>query len=98
MIESEPPRTVQDLAARVNLSPSYLQHLFKQHLGVCMTRLLTDQRLRKAASLLSQTDLSVKEIAHVVGYEHASSFVRAFQRRFAQTPRTYRLRASSGIC
>ena len=65
LIESGALLTVHDLAVKVNLSPSYLQHLFKEHVGVCM-------------------------IAFAVGYEHASSFVRAFQHRFAQTPRAYR--------
>jgi AraC family transcriptional regulator of arabinose operon len=91
MIESESEDTVQALALEVNLSSSRLQHLFKQQTGVCITQLLTEQRLRKAAHLLDASDLSVKEIAFDVGYEHASSFIRAFQRLFAQTPRDYRL-------
>jgi AraC-like DNA-binding protein len=94
MIESESSCTVQDLAATVNLSPSHLQHLFKQQMGVCMSQLFTEQRLQKAARLLAETDLSIKEVAYVIGYEHASSFVRAFQHHFKQTPRTYRRRAA----
>jgi len=92
LIESGALLTVHDLAVKVNLSPSYLQHLFKEHVGVCMTRLLAERRLQKAAHLLAESDMSIKQIAFAVGYEHASSFVRAFQHRFAQTPRTYRTR------
>lgn len=91
MIESDSLETVHDLALQVNLSPSHLQHLFKEQTGVCITQLLTEQRLRKAARLLQSSDLSVKEIAFAAGYEHASSFIRAFHRRFSQTPRDYRL-------
>jgi AraC-like DNA-binding protein len=58
---------------------------------MCITQLLTEQMLQKAAHLLHASDLSVKEIAFAVGYEHSSSFIRAFQRHFAQTPRDYRL-------
>lgn len=92
LIESGALLTVRDLAVKVNLSPSYLQHLFKEHVGVCMTRLLAERRLQKAARLLAESDMSIKQIAFAVGYEHASSFVRAFQHRFAQTPRAYRTR------
>ncbi len=92
MIESESLESVHDLALEVNLSASHLQHLFKEQTGVCITQLLSEQRLRKAARLLETGDLSVKEIAFAAGYEHASSFIRAFHRRFAQTPRDYRLR------
>ena len=93
LIESESPRTVQELAAKIHLSSSYLQHLFKRQVGFCITRLLTEQRLLKAAQLLAESDMSIKEVAYAAGYEHASSFIRAFQQRFNQTPRAYRLHA-----
>ncbi len=93
MIESEELNSVQALAVEVNLSSSHLQHLFKQQAGVCITELLTRQRLRKAAHHLEASDMSIKQIAYAVGYEHTSSFIRAFQRYFAQTPRAYRYRS-----
>jgi AraC-like DNA-binding protein len=52
--------------------------------------LLVESRLRNAARLLSTTEMEVKEIAYLVGYQHHSSFVRAFQRRFHQSPKQYR--------
>ncbi|HEY6329054.1 MAG TPA: helix-turn-helix transcriptional regulator, partial [Blastocatellia bacterium] len=58
--------------------------------GLRVSGLIGEQRLQKAASLLSSSDLAIKEIAHAVGYEHHSSFVRAFHRRFAQSPKYYR--------
>jgi two-component system response regulator YesN len=64
--------------------------LFKQETGVRLGRLLTEQRLQKAAELLVRTQLRVKEIAAAAGYGHASSFSRAFEQRFAQTPLVYR--------
>ena len=97
MIESEERSSVHALALGVNLSESHLQHLFKQQTGVCITELLTKQRLRKAARHLEAGDMSIKEIAYAVGYEHASSFVRAFRHYFAQTPRAYRYRSASGL-
>jgi two-component system, response regulator YesN len=51
---------------------------------------LTEERLRKAAALLLEGNLSVKEIAYVVGYKHPSSFIRAFDRFFGQAPNRYR--------
>ena len=54
-----------------------------------------DQRLQKAALLLTHTRLRIKEIAAFVGYEHTSSFTRAFERRFEQTPLAYRMAGRS---
>jgi AraC-like DNA-binding protein len=90
LIESESPRRISDLAAELNLSESRLQHLFKQITGLGLGQRLTEQRLQKAALLLTHSRLRIKEIAASVGYEHTSSFTRAFERRFAQTPLAYR--------
>lgn len=90
LIESEPARTIQELAAQFKLSHSHLQHLFKQQTGMQLGHLLLEQRLLRAAYLLENSTMSVKEIAYAVGYEHTSSFTRAFERRFTATPRSYR--------
>src|SRR5262249_40681874 len=86
-IEAGPPQSVRELAQAVNLSPTHLQRLFKQKMGVHISALLTEHRLTHAAHLLSSTEIEVSEIAHRAGYRHHSSFVRAFQRRFGQAPK-----------
>jgi len=93
MVESGPARTIRDLALEFNLSPSRLQRLFKHETGIPMGEWLSEQRLQRAALLLAKSYLSVKEIAHTVGYEHPSSFIRAFERRFTQPPAQYRRQA-----
>lgn len=90
LIESEPARSIQELAAEFKLSHSHLQHLFKQQTGMQLGHLLLEQRLLRAAYLLENSTMSVKEIAYMVGYEHTSSFTRAFERRFTVPPRNYR--------
>ena len=90
--------TMRDLALEFRLSPSYLQRLFKHQTGVSMGEWLNEQRLQKAAHLLANSYMSVKEIAHSIGYEHASSFIRAFERRFAQAPARYRKQTGYTKC
>ena len=90
MIESEPSSSIRDLASKVSLSSAHLQRLFKQETGAQLGSFIAERRLQKAAQLLTISNLSIKEIAHTVGYGHHSSFVRAFQRRFAQSPKHYR--------
>src|SRR5712691_6838886 len=72
MVESGTTFTIRDLALELNLSPSYLQRLFKHQTGVCIGEWLNEQRLQRAAQLLANSYMSVKEIAHTIGYEHAS--------------------------
>jgi AraC-like DNA-binding protein len=98
MVESGTTFTIRELALVFRLSPSYLQRLFKHQTGVCMGEWLSEQRLQRAAHLLTNSYMSVKEIAHTVGYEHVSSFIRAFERRFAQAPVRYRKQGDYTKC
>ncbi|SRR5258708_19072167 len=90
VLESTTPCSIHDLAVELKLSHSRLEHWFKQQTGVCLGHLLTEQRLRRAADLLEHSYMSVKEVASVVGYQHASSFVRAFEHFYGQSPGYYR--------
>jgi AraC-like DNA-binding protein len=98
LIESQPRLSVSELALEVHLTPAHLQRLFKRFSGVHISRLICEYRLQKAAHLLSSSELAIKEIAHAVGYEHHSSFVRAFYRRFAQSPKHYRRTGHDSPC
>jgi AraC-like DNA-binding protein len=89
-IEEGSLHSVGELARGVRLSPAHLQRLFKQETGVHISDLITERKLCTAAQLLATTEMEIKEVAYFVGYQHHSSFVRAFQRRFRQTPKEYR--------
>jgi transcriptional regulator GlxA family with amidase domain len=91
-LADDPATSVQELAMLVNLSSSRLGHLFKLQMGVDLSRFLVNERLDKAAELLQQTDLSIKEIAGRVGYHHSSSFDRGFQNKFGVPPVDFRRR------
>lgn len=98
MVESGATFSIRDLAIEINLSPSYLQRLFKHQTGVSMGEWLSEQRLQRAAHLLANSYMSVKEIAHTIGYQHPSSFIRAFERRFTQAPAHYRKQIDGTKC
>ena len=94
-LEDDPATSVRELANRVNLSCSRLGHLFKLQMGVALSDFLANERLKKAAELLRQTELSIKEIAVRVGYHHSSSFDRGFQNKFGAPPVDFRRRSRS---
>src|SRR5262249_34491361 len=62
IIEAEPARTVQELAKEVRLSPSHLQRLFKQHIGMRLSDLVAELKLQRAAALLANGDKPIKQI------------------------------------
>jgi AraC family transcriptional regulator of arabinose operon len=89
-LQDDPATSVQELATLVNLSSSRLGHLFRVQVGTDLDSFLRDARLEKAAELLQQTELSIKEIAGRVGYHHPSSFDRGFQHKFGVPPANFR--------
>jgi AraC-like DNA-binding protein len=91
-IHAKPERdwTVDLLAREAGLSRSRFAELFTARLGMPVARYLAEWRLQKARKLLSDTRLSVAEIAHRVGYESLPSFTRRFTRQFGIGPGRFR--------
>ena len=90
LVETGSVHSIGALAGELNLSTSHVQHLFKAQTGSRLGHFLVEQRLNRAAILLLESNMSVKEIAYAVGYKHPPSFVRAFERVFEQAPGQYR--------
>jgi len=83
------------LARAVNLSVVRLQHLFKQETGVCITQLVMDRRLAEAASLLTRSQLTVKQVCHRVGFNDVTNFHKRFKRQFGMGPAAFRAEAKT---
>ncbi len=78
------------LAALVNLSPSRFRHLFKQETGTTPAQYLKEVRLRRAAKLLRNTFLTIKQILKQVGLGSNAHFVHDFRKLYGITPTAYR--------
>lgn len=83
-------RSLEALAAAVNLSSSRLRHLFKANTGLTPAEYVKDLRLRKAKELLETTFLSLKEIMNRVGVRDHSHFARDFKNTYGLSPGKYR--------
>lgn len=82
--------SLKTLAARLNVSPSYLGTVFHQQTGYYFNDYLTDARLKYAAELLETTDLKIKDIVDKIGFSSQTYFNRAFKRYFDTSPVSYR--------
>ena len=82
--------TVESIALSVNLSVSYLHKLFKKHLNNSPHQVLMNRRLQCAKSLLSTTNLLIKEVAHQSGFVDVINFGRSFKHEMGMTPSQYR--------
>ena len=83
--------TLKDLAGLTQMSVSYYRKTFRRLLGISPIDCLLDYRLRQAASLLSETDLPIGEIAVQTGFNDPNYFSRLFTVRQGRSPRNWRI-------
>jgi len=89
------PHTLESLAERVHMSPRNLSRIFKKECGVTLMEFLTDARIDAARRHLENTDMAIKEIAFLCGFDSADSLRRVFSQRLSITPVEYRQRFHS---
>jgi len=82
--------SIEDIAASLGVSRSYLTKIFKRIMRQPPQKFLMAYRMSKAAALLRTTDLKISEIALKVGYEKQMHFSRAFKQAYNTTPSTWR--------
>lgn len=81
----------EELAKHVGMSTSLLSKTFLQVYGVPVHTYIVNKRLNKAASLLKETDIPIKQIAEMVGYPKACNFSQAFKKKYGVQPSKFRL-------
>ncbi|CAB4333650.1 unannotated protein [freshwater metagenome] len=82
--------TLDELAQRVASSRRQLQRAFAEVGNTTFRQYLTRVRMDRAAEMLIRSDLTVREIAHNVGYRQPAQFAKAFRRRHGAAPSDYR--------
>lgn len=82
--------TLDSVSEFFHLNPNYITTLLKKHTGYTYKQLIQTQKLKYAAKLLKNTNLSVTEIANEAGYENVSFFYKKFVERYNVKPKDYR--------
>lgn len=85
-------RDVSDLLRLLKIPRRTLENHFTQATHRSLGSFLTSARITKARSLLSQTDLSIKEIAYLIGFSEPRMLSLVFKRETGETPTAFRLR------
>jgi AraC family transcriptional regulator, regulatory protein of adaptative response / methylphosphotriester-DNA alkyltransferase methyltransferase len=86
------PLTLDATARALSCSPRQLQRAYAQFGDTTFHEDLTARRMTAAAELLAE-QLSVRDVARLVGYGGGSHFARAFRRRYGLSPARFRRRA-----
>ena len=93
---SEGTLSLSDVAEEVGANASYLSKLFTSNLGIKFTDYVNQFRVRQSLKLLTETDISVKEIAEKTGFNSAQQYIRVFRKYEDTSPGQYRTTAGLG--
>jgi AraC-like DNA-binding protein len=87
---SLPLPTVEKLANELNVSPSYLSDMLRNITGQNTQQHIHNKLIEKAKEILTTTNLTVSEIAYLLGFEYPQSFSKLFKSKTNLTPISYR--------
>jgi len=84
------PVSQEKLARDVGLGYSLYRKKFKEYTGVSPAQYQIQLRINKAKDLLIASGVSLKEIAHILGFETTDYFFRLFRQKTGFSPSEFR--------
>jgi AraC family transcriptional regulator of arabinose operon len=82
--------TIEQLSNIIHFHPNYFIRFFRDHMGCSPIQYINRMRLEKAKNLLKATNLSIKEITDLTGFNDASYFSKKFKKDIGLSPLEYR--------
>lgn len=91
-IISNPKETwkIDDIAKKLSISKSYLQHKYKEFFNTSIKKDVILSRIEYSKYLLFATDYTISTITELCGYENEVHFMRSFKKEIGFTPTEYR--------
>jgi AraC family carnitine catabolism transcriptional activator len=86
----EEPLSITQIAMDAEISVRQLQELFVRHTGESPSIRYLNMRLQRACQILMYTDMSIVSVAAATGFNSASSFCRAFRKKFGNNAGRFR--------
>ena len=85
---------VDHVVKHTGLSRSVLQRRFREFLGQTVHQQILKSRIQRARELITETDLSLTQIAERGGFKHQEYMGAVFKKHLGKTPAEYRRRRS----
>lgn len=98
MIYDNPAKrwSVQELSAKISISASYFQSLYKNRFDITPIADVINSRIEYAKYLLTSTDYSISRISKELNYSCDISFIQQFKSMTRITPFQYRVQMLNG--
>jgi AraC family transcriptional activator of pobA len=83
-------KTAKEFAGSLHIHPNYLNQLLKKHTGQNASTHIRNRILDEAKALLVQTDWSLQDISHSIGFAEQPGFNLFFKKNTGYTPAEFR--------
>ncbi len=87
--QPETPPVIGKLAVTAGMSPTKLKRLFKQIFGNSIFSYYQEFRMKEAALLLKEKNLSVSDVGYRLGFTNLSHFSKTFKEHIGVNPKQY---------
>lgn len=87
---TNPDLSLEIAVAELGINRTKINEILKDELELTFSSYVTKLRLAEAARLLMESDSSVTDIAHAVGYGSASYFTTVFKKEYGCAPKTFK--------
>lgn len=85
------PINNEDIADYVSVHPAYLSSLFKKETNTSLRQFIINERINEAQYLLSNTEISLKDISEILHFSNQSHFGKLFKEKTYYTPKEFRI-------
>lgn len=82
----EPLPSIKELAKKFGTNDFKLKEDFRNNFNTSIYKLYTDERLKRATYLIQKTDIPIKEIAFISGFNDYNNFSKAFKKKYNYPP------------
>lgn len=89
--------SLSNLSKIFYLQPGTISKNFRQIWGKNINRYINSVRITNAVHILDKSDISITELAEMVGYENVNTFLRQFKEKMDVSPLQYRKRRQQAM-
>lgn len=87
--------TLEQLSEEAHMNKYYLSHAFKREYGISPINYMISRRIDESKYLLAETDLSMSQIAQLLGFSSLSYFSQVFRKIHGSSPMEFRQSAKN---
>lgn len=91
------PVHLEDICTLIQVTPTYLSHLFSENIGISFQEYLNGIRFEHAMRAVADKSLSLTKIAEISGFSKLKYMNQVFEKKLGMTPKEYRAAIADDI-